>query len=227
MFQSDLKLWLMLLTALVAGSCSKGEEVPEGPPQTANVSFEIKPLTDAELMGVPREQVLLTLPWSQRIVSKDAAPNAARATLRSVEVATGPGFDRATFEFGGDTDFPGYRILWDDTTNARCAEEKPADLGPVRTLLIRFGPTWAREMGSGKTETKTIRETSRRLGFPSVTTARQLCDEADKVVWVLGAADSTVFRVVELHSPPRLVVDLAHPGFNPGAPATDTTPPGR
>jgi hypothetical protein len=211
MSRSDLKLRLFmpLVSLLLGAGCSGAEEeAPEGPPPTPNVSFEIKPLTDEELLGVPREQVLLTLPWSQNVVSRDPAPNAARATLRSVEVAGGPTFDRTTFEFGTDTDFPGYHIVWDDSASARCAEERRADLGGRRTLLIRLQPAWTQDSeGKG-----TITQTSRRPALPSVATARQLCDEGDRIVWALGAADSTVFRVVELHTPPRLVVDVAHVG---------------
>jgi hypothetical protein len=206
-----LRFLLPMLAVLVWARCSSGADETEGPPETPNVSLNIEPLTDEELMGVPREQVLLTLPWSDQTVSSGGTPNAARATLQSVEVAEGTVFDRATFEFGTDADFPGYKVIWDDTASARCAEEKPAALGTGRALLVRFEPAWAQKL-EGKAPTKTVTETSRRPGLPSVATARQLCDEGDKLVWALGAADSTLFRVVQLHTPPRLVVDVAHPG---------------
>jgi hypothetical protein len=225
MFKSDLMLPRLLrhavpLLAVLSWGCSGGEGADE-PAQTPNIPLNMEPLTDAELMGVPREQVLLTLPWSAQVVSRDPAPLAARATLHSVEVAEGGGFDRATFEFGTDTDFPGYRIVWNDTANARCADEPAAELGVGGTLLIRLQPTTARSLEGART----VEQTSRSPDFPSVATARQLCDDGDRVVWALGAADSTVFRVVELHTPPRLVVDVAHPGAVPtpglgAAPAT-------
>ena len=224
--RSPTRVGILLAATLAWTACAKGAEEAEGPPETPNVPFKIEPLTDAELMGVPREQVLLTLPWSEQTVSRDPAPVAARATLKSVEVAEGPAFDRTVFEFSADTDFPGYRVVWDDTTNARCGEEKPATVGTGRTLLIRFQPAWAR-VQKGKTEAKTIAQAFRSPRLPSVATARQVCDDADKVVWALGANDSTVFRVVELHTPPRLVVDVAHPGVRPGSAAAtaDTASP--
>jgi hypothetical protein len=214
MFKSDLKLAIVCVTLCAA--CSGEGGAPSQPPQTPNQTLSVEPLTDAELLGVPREQVLLTLPWSERVVSRDPAPSSARATLHSAEIVEGPTFDRATFEFGTDTDFPGYRIVWDDSTNAVCAADAPAaDLGQGRTLLIRFGPATTRQLKGGPT----ITSTSRRPGLPSVATARQLCDEEDAVVWALSAADSAVFRVVEMHTPPRLVVDVAHPGFSLGSAA--------
>lgn len=218
MFKSDLILrspWqglLILVAALAWSGCSGGDETAEAPPQTPNITLNVEPLTDAELMGVPREQVLLTLPWSERVVSRDPAPNAARATLYSVNVQEGPGFDRTTFEFGTDTDFPGYRVVWDDSASARCADEEAAELGSGRTLLVRLEPAWTRGPGGENT----IAQTSRSPRLPSVGTARQLCDEGGKVIWALAAGDSALFRVVEMHTPPRLVVDLAHPGATLG-----------
>ena len=77
-------------------------------------------LTDAELMGIPRGEVLLTLPWSENVVSRDPAPAAPRATLRSVTITGGDSFDRAVVEFGTDTPFPGYRIVWGDSAVTGC-----------------------------------------------------------------------------------------------------------
>ena len=229
MSRSDLRLQkyvrrlIPVLALLAWAGCSGGDGADE-PPQTPNIPLNTEPLTEAELMGVPRGQVLLTLPWSAQVVTKDPVPAAATATLQSVELAEGTGFDRTTFAFGTDADAPGYRIVWNDTANARCADEAPASLGTGGSLLIRFQPTRARDAKGART----VRELSRRTGFKAVGTARQLCDDGDKVVWALNAADSAVFRVVELHTPPRLIVDVAHPGAMPTPglggqpPATDS-----
>ena len=95
-------------------------------------------------------------------------------------------------------------VAWNDSASTACGSR--ADLGGGRALLIRFTPARAHDDGGAKT----VSETSRRPALPSVATARQLCDEADTLVWALGAADSTRFRVVELRTPPRLLVDLLH-----------------
>ena len=123
---------LLALTGCSVGDEPAEESVPEAVP------VQIEPLTDAQLMGISRQQVILTLPWSEGVVARDPNPAAARATLRSVELSGGEGFDRVPFEFGTDAAFPGYRVAWNDTTNAMCADGPAPDLGAGRTLLIRF-----------------------------------------------------------------------------------------
>lgn len=196
----------LLAAALIA--CSKGEKAPEPEAATPAEPIAYQPLTDAELLGMKREQVTLTMPWANWVVSRDPAPNSAKATLNAVETKGGATFDRTVFEFGADTDFPGYRVSWDDAANATCAAEKAPDLGKGRTLVLRFQPASARTV----TNQKTIAEPSRRPGLPTVATARMLCDDGGKVVWALGTTDSTAVRLLELRDPPRLAVDVAHKG---------------
>jgi hypothetical protein len=205
-----------LASVLLLAACGDGGRPAEEAPPPAE-TVQIDPLTDVELMGIPREQIVLTLPWSDAPVSRDPAQNAARATVLAVEVTGGEGFDRAAFEFGTDTDYPGYRVAWNDSTAAACGDEGVAK--PAGTLLIRLEPATTAAEGGGRP----LGETSRRPELPAVTTARQLCDENQEVVWALEA-DSTRFRVVELRDPPRLLVDVLHGG---GASAPSTAPPGR
>ena len=189
---------------LLLAACSDApKQAPENVPTPAE-PVKIEPLSDAELLGVPRDQVVMTLPWSDAPLSRDPALNAARATLRSVEVADGGAFDRATFEFGDDAAYPGYRIVWNDSTAASCADSTSV-APPAGTLVIRFEPSSAKANGKA-----TIGQTSQRPGLPAIATAGQLCDKNDKLIWALGVADSTRFRVVELREPPRLVVDVRH-----------------
>ena len=194
----------LLLTVMLAACSDEGKPASEALPPAPPVEMEA--LTDAELMGIPRDRLILTLPWSEVPVSRDPAPNSARATLRSVDVSGGERFDRAIFVFGTDAPFPGYRIVWDDSAAAVCGEEDAPDLGPEPVLLIRFEPSIARDDG-GRT---TVAQLSRRPGLPAVATAAQLCDQNDHLVWALGASDSTRFRIVELRGPPRLLVDVQH-----------------
>lgn len=201
---------VLLAAALVISACSRRDDTPSDEPVVETARLE--PLTDAELAGIPREQVVLALPWSEAIVSRDPGSVAARGTLQSVALSEAAGFDRAVFEFGDDAEFPGYRVAWNDSTTAVCGAQAAPDPGRGRTLLIRFTPARAHEDDGAKT----VAETSRRPGLPSVATARQLCDAADTLAWALGAADSTRFRVVELRTPPRLLVDVLHAGAPTG-----------
>ena len=213
--------WITVTAGLLVAACSDTPRpAPEDIPTPAE-PVRIEALTDAELMGVSRDQIVMTLPWLNSPMSRDPALNAARATLRSVEFAAGGTFDRSTFEFGDDAAYPGYRIAWNDSTAASCADStsvKP----PAGTLVIRFEPSSAKADGKA-----TIAQTSQRPGLPSIASARQLCDAKDKLIWGLAATDSTRFRVVELRDPPRLVVDVRHKdaeSASAAAPATAPTP---
>ena len=210
---SDLVLWIfsgpakacVVALVLCPSACSDaGEPAADAPLPSQSVGIE--PLTEAELMGIPRSAVVLTVPWSRSPVSRDPASAAPRATLHSVEFSGGEGFDRATFELGADTPFPGYRIVWNEVATSVCGEETPPDLGPTPALLVQFKPSTAREE-SGRA---TVAQSSRSPGLPAIATARQLCDDQDHLVWALSAPDSTTFRIVELRRPPRLLVDLLH-----------------
>ena len=210
---SDLVLWrfggpakaCLIALVLCPAACSDGGE-PAADAPLPSQSVPLEPLTEADLMGIPRNEVVLRVPWSRSPVSRDPAPAAPRATLHSVEISGGEGFDRATFELGNDTPFPGYRIVWNEVATSVCGEEAAPDLGLTPVLLIQFKPATARE-DSGRS---TVAQSSRLPGLPAIATARQLCDDKDHLVWALGAPDSTTFRLVELRRPPRLVVDLRH-----------------
>ena len=205
---------------LIAAACG-GERLPEEQPGAqagvpeAGPPLELPTLSDAELMGVDRSQVVLALPWSDNVLAKDPAPSAARATLRSVEIARGEGFDRATFTFGTDAPFPGYRVVWNDQRTAMCGGE-PGRLPGEETLLVSFEPATARD-DAGRA---TAGERTRRPGLPAITAVEEICDRVSRLTWALAAADSTRVRVVELRGPARLLVDVMHPDAAAGAPGT-------
>ena len=53
-------------------------------------------------------------------------------------------------------------------------------------------------------------ETSRSPALPMLATARLLCERNDHLIWGFGTVAPTRFRVVELRTPPRLLIDLLH-----------------
>lgn len=196
---------------VVAAACGGGEAAPEPPAIDPNVPqagppLEIPELTDAELMGASRAQIVLNLPWSDRVFAKDPAPGAPRATLRAFAVEDGPGFDRASFTFGTDAPFPGYRVVWNDARTATCGGE-PGTLSSETTLLVSFEPATARDDDGGSS----VAERSLRPGLPAITSAAEICDSTSRLTWALAATDSARVRVVELRDPARLLVDVQHP----------------
>jgi hypothetical protein len=106
--------------------------------------------------------VVLRLPWGGPPVSRDPAP--PRVTLRSVEVLGSEGFDRDVLQFGTNTPFPGYRIVWNEVASSVCGEEPAPDLGLAPVLLIQFKPSTARE-DSGRS---TVAQLSRLQGLPAL-----------------------------------------------------------
>ena len=194
----------LALVSLLA-ACSEGGE-PAADEPTPVPSIRVEPMTDAELMGIQRAEVVMTVPWSRSPISRDPAPAAPRATLHSVEISGGEGFDRAVFELGTDTPFPGYRVVWNEVATSVCGEEEAPDLGPTPVLLVHFQPATATDDRGNVT----VNQSDFAPGLPSVATARQVCDDSDHLVWALSAQDSTIFRIVELRRPPRLVVDVKH-----------------
>jgi hypothetical protein len=194
------------------GGCGAEEPAPEAAPDPgvpeAGPPLQITPLTDEELLGVDRSRITLTMPWSEQAVSRSPAPASARGMLRALDVHDGGTFDRVTFTFGTDAPFPGYRVVWSDSTNAMCGEGMAIALPPEDpTLLIAFEPATGHEDGGRRT----IAERSRSTELPVLRRAREVCDQADRLTWAITAADSARFRVVELRDPPRLLVDVMHP----------------
>ena len=223
MSDQDLRTSRPLLAALLllvlAAGCGNGEAEREPPAGAARgpeagPPLEIRPLSDAELMGIDRTQIVLNLPWSGNVLAKEPAPAAARATLRSVDIARGETFDRITFTFGTDAPLPGYRIAWNDERTASCDDEA-IELPAEWTLLVGFEPATARD-DAGRA---TVAERARRPALPAIREAEQICDQTNRLTWALAAADSGLVRLAELRAPPRLAVDVMHPASAGGAPA--------
>jgi hypothetical protein len=73
-------------------------------------------------------------------------------------------------------------------------------------LVVRLSPAQAHtEEG-----TITIKEPRRQLEMPILKELRMACDFEGEVIWVLGLSMRKPYRVSELSSPPRLVLDIEH-----------------
>lgn len=216
----------LLLALLIPAACGDGGDsegsaaaVPEAVP------LEIEPLDDDDLAGLDPAKVAINMPWGGGVVSREQTPRAARATLRDVRTEEHGAFDRLVLEFGTEAPFPGYRVAWAGSASTRCGAETPLHTGAgPRPLVIALRPARAHEDDG----TPTIREPERRTRFPAVAEARQICDDAGLVEWLLGVSDSSSVRVLEMRDPPRLVVDVAHPGARAPAetPSADTASAG-
>jgi len=142
--------------------------------------------------------------WTAGIVDQKA-PGARVALLRAVRAARHEGLDRVVFEFEG-AGLPGYHLEYIDRPVRRCGSGDVAELLGDAWLQIAFEPAAAHtEAGKALLEAR-----EQRPALPIVREVELTCDFEAQVSVVLGVASPNRFRVLELASPTRLVVDVRH-----------------
>jgi|SRR5712664_1981930 len=148
-----------------------------------------------------------TLAPVQRV--RSFRPGVARPVLRHVETATGAspggGYDRVVFEFTGDS-MPGYRVEYATKPVQRCGSGDPVAVAGTGRLIVRFEPAQAHDEHGSLAPA----ERNRVPGLPAVRELTLICDFEGQVAWVLGIAAPSAYRVSELTSPARLVLDVRH-----------------
>lgn len=137
-------------------------------------------------------------------VERPALP--APALLVDVRTGEQPeGYDRIVFEF--DTAVPSYRVEYVVPPIQTCGPGVDADIEGTAMLSVLVRQTNAHdEAGDPSIPTSELTP-----GFPAIVEAEQTCDFEGMVEWGVGVTDELPYRVVELTSPPRLVVDILHP----------------
>ena len=124
------------------------------------------------------------------------------AVLREVRAAEQQGFDRVVFELDG---MPGYRIGYVDRP-VQCGSGEPIEVAGEARLQVQLLPAQAHtEAGE-----PTVLPRERHLDLPVLKELESTCDFEADVTWVLGLASRRPYRVQELASPARLVVDVGH-----------------
>ncbi|HWM94790.1 MAG TPA: hypothetical protein VN493_28815 [Thermoanaerobaculia bacterium] len=136
--------------------------------------------------------------------SEKQRPDLHPALLREVRAASQQGFDRVVFEFEGSA-VPGYRVEYVDEA-VQCGSGETVQVAGSSWLQVRLTPANAHtEAGE-----PTVRERERHLDLPVLKELESTCDFEAEVTWVLGLASRRPYRVQELSSPARLVVDVGH-----------------
>lgn len=129
--------------------------------------------------------------------------------LTNVRTGRHDRYDRTVFDFTGGT--PGYHVEYG--TLVRGGTGDPVPVAGAATLVIVFHPAAAHDLNTGAV----TYDVTRTLN-PNLPTLRQIKFGEDFEGYVsagLGLADRVGFRVFQLHSPDRVVVDVAH---QPGTP---------
>ena len=138
--------------------------------------------------------------WSSGPKVRPRPGGAGEAVLLGVRTGRQDGFERIVFDFEGG--FPGHRAAYVD-------EVADAD-GPVRLegeaiLLITFEGARAREAGGGRSFT----QEKPRPRYPTVKQVQLVDEGGGKVSFAIGLDGVVGYKVHELPTPDRVIVDLA------------------
>jgi hypothetical protein len=131
------------------------------------------------------------------------------ATLVAVRTAAdaGRGFERLVLELEGAT-LPPYRVAYASEPPTQCGSGRPVPVAGGAVLLVHLHRTRVHAERGGEM-VPTVTERDRRLGQPAMRQLTLTCDFEGETEWALGLAGRRPFRVLELPSPTRLVVDVA------------------
>jgi hypothetical protein len=149
----------------------------------------------------------LPAPTSTAPVSGTGTANpAAVGTPTLVNVRTGrhDAYDRTVFDFVGGT--PNFQVAYG--TLVAGGTGNPIPLAGNAALVIVFNPAFAHDINTGATTYNIATVLN-----PNLPTLRQIKfgeDFEGHVSAGLGVADRVGFRVLQLHAPDRIAVDVAH-----------------
>jgi hypothetical protein len=191
---------LAALLLLTAGACSAAPRVA----------------TDVDTTGrsagpaVPAAATTDTADFAGSIAPVDGAGSGAAGitTLVAVRTAVAPGgsYERVVFELDGPG-LPAYRVAYADQPPQQCGSGSTVPVTGDAVLTIRLRQTRAHAERGGAMA-PTIVDRDRRLAQPVMRQLTLICDFEGETEWVLGLAGRRPFRVLELSSPTRLVVDV-------------------
>ena len=204
-------LSLLALAGCVQGS-DGGQEALPAPEQDGLAAAPLPPVpidTAPAADTAPREDRAApadTVPdaWTVGIVDR-RRPGVRMTVLQEVRTARHPDFDRVVFQFAG-TEIPGYHLEYVDRPVRQCGSGDPVAIAGDGWLSVRMEPSQAHD-DQGRA---TVQDRARAPELPNLLELRATCDFEGQVEWVLGVASPNRFRVMELRSPARLVVDVRH-----------------
>jgi hypothetical protein len=207
-FLRDFTATVVAAATLALAACGSSNGAADGSAQKPDTSIKQivrQPLTAADFAGLDSTQLAMELPWTENKISRDPAPEAPRASLRSVATKGTEGFDRVLFEFDETTPFPGYTVSRGQPGDTLvCGTDTTAlDLGGSAVLFVRLDPA---RPGDGRTTW--VRKGTKALGLTRFHKGGLVCDDGHDLIWAAGLAAGKQVRVLELKDPPRLAVDL-------------------
>ena len=125
--------------------------------------------------------------------------------LEEVRSAKHANYDRVVFEFEG-SQLPSYKLEYIDKPVRACGSGDVVPFQGDAWLSVRFtGANAHTEAGE-----PTIKDRTRSPNHTILKDLKLICDFEAEVEWVLGVTSPNKYRVLELKSPTRLVVDIKH-----------------
>jgi hypothetical protein len=194
-----------LLVAIFFAACSN-------PPPSPNVAKSPEPAPTATLASTPTpadvdvDEKVESAPDFDGTTGNTEKRNpkaTGPALLKDVRSARHTNYDRVVFEFEGT---PSYKIEYIDKPVRACGSGDVVPFAGDAWLSVRFsGANAHTEAGDA-----TIKDRARSPNLPVMKDLKLICDFEAEVEWVMGLSSPNKYRVLELESPTRLVVDIRH-----------------
>lgn len=204
----DTSTFAMPGSAALPDSAGIFEPVPAAPIERDTLSIGLTPGEPMDTRPwIPESSTLppaLAPGWSTGILESSGS-GAGMTTLESVRTARNDGFDRVVLEFASGR-VPSYRVEYVDPPVRQCGSGQPVPLRGDAWLRIRLEPSQAHD----ERGRPTVEDRARDADLPLLRELRLICDYEGQVEWVLGLSSPNPFRVTQLGSPARLVVDVSH-----------------
>lgn len=190
-------LFTLLLTACMPDESQRTFGGPDGDmPGAAD-----EPL-DTARPEMPGQEAQADTSWTRDAVSVDRN---VYSVLLDVRTASHDGFDRIVMSFGPSA-VPGHRVEYVRPPVTQCGSGEEVDLPGTGFLSIRMRPAAAHsEEGHA-----TVSDRNRRFELPVLIGLVATCDFEADLTWVAALRTPNAFRVFELESPNRLVIDIRH-----------------
>lgn len=192
----------LLTPVLVVLTAACGDESRDLDPYVQTEDLR-ETLTALDYGNLDSTEIRLNLPWSHNRISRDANPDIEPTTLTAVTTEAVEGYDRVVFTFGSH--IPGYELEYVAEGGGGCDGAEPAGDAPGH-LVVEFDGARSNDGGEPLVEDR-----ERTLDLPTLVGVTQVCDEGNRVRWILAVSSTAEYRILEMTGKPRLVVDLRHP----------------
>ncbi|MEX2080905.1 MAG: hypothetical protein WEC33_04755 [Dehalococcoidia bacterium] len=202
-FALVLPLTALLALATMAG-CGDGDDDDDEPTPTGEPTATAGPTDEptAEASATPTEG-----PFEGTLGPvEEQAIGGEVATLLEVRVGEQSTYDRIVFEFNAEEGVPGFKVEYVVGPIGQCASGFPVDVDGAALVLISLRTVQAHNDDG----TPTILNPDIPAGLGQLNHAVQVCDIEGLVQWGIGLNEQTMFRVLKLEDPPRIVVDFQH-----------------